>query len=79
VPASYGPWLVAVWVADDAADPDPDPGLDANGAIVAHAAAFGPRGAARAVQATLIRQTVSPLPLPPVVERVRVVSWRIVR
>ena len=79
VPASYGPWLVAVWVADDAADPDPDPGLDANGAIVAHAAAFGPRGAARAVQATLIRQTVSPPPPLPPVERVRLVSWRIVR
>ena len=55
VPAGYGPWLVAVWIADDPADPDPDPQRDANDAIVAHGAAFGPRRAARAVQATLIR------------------------
>ena len=41
VPAGYGPWLVAVWIADDAADPNPDSGLDGNDAIVAHAAAFG--------------------------------------
>ena len=85
VPAGYGPWLVAVWIADDAADPDPDPGRDANAAIVAHAAAFGPRGAARAVQATLVRQTLdptpptSPTPPAPPVTRTRLVSWRIVR
>ena len=79
VPAGYGPWLVAVWVADDAADPDPDPGRDANDAVVAHAAAFGPRRAERAVQATLIRQTVSPPPPEGPVTRVRKVSWRIVR
>ncbi len=79
VPAGYGPWLVAVWVADDAADPDPDPGRDANDAIIAHAAAFGPRRAGRAVQATLVRQTVSPPPPAPPVTRVRQASWRIVR
>ena len=56
----YGPWLVAVWIADDAADPNPDSGLDGNDAIVAHAAAFGPRGARRAVQATLVRQASTP-------------------
>ena len=79
LPAGYGPWLVAVWIADDAADPDPDRQRDANDVIVAHAAAFGPRRAARAVQATLVRQTVSPLPPAPPVTRVRLVSWRIVR
>ena len=79
VPAGYGPWLVAVWIADDAADPDPDRERDSNDAIVAHAAAFGPRRAARAVQATLFRQTVSsPPPATPVV-RVRLRSWRIVQ
>ena len=59
-PAGYGPWLVAVWIADDAADPNPDSGLDGNDSIVAHAAAFGPRGARRAVQATLVRVASTP-------------------
>ena len=79
VPAGYGPWLVAVWIADDATDPDPDREQDANDAIVAHAAAFGPRRAARAVQATLVRQRVAPPPAAAPVARVRLVSWRIVR
>ena len=79
IPDGYGPWLVAVWIADDPADPDPDRQRDANDAIVAHAAAFGPRRAARAVQATLIRQTVNPPPPAPPVTRARLVSWRIVR
>ena len=79
VPDGYGPWLVAVWIADDAADPDPDARRDANGAIVAHAAAFGPRRAARAVQATLIREVLRAAPPAPPVARVRLVSWRIVR
>ena len=79
VPAGYGPWLVAVWIADDAADPDPDRDRDANDVIVAHAAAFGPRRAARAVQATLVRHSVNPPPPAPPLARVRLVSWRIVR
>ncbi len=77
LPAGYGPWVVAVWIADDAADPDPDPALDGNGAIVAHAAAFGPRRARRAVQATLVRQAVTAPP--PTSTRARLVSWSIVR
>ena len=76
-PARYGPWLVAVWIADDAADPNPDSGLDGNDSIVAHAAAFGPRGAQRAVQATLVRQASTPPP--PVLTRVRLASWSVVR
>ena len=79
VPAGYGPWLVAVWIADDRADPDPDRERDANDTIVAHAGAFGPRRAARAVQATLVRQRVAPPPPAPPVARVRLVSWRIVQ
>lgn len=79
VSAGYGPWLVAVWIADDADDPDPDAERDGNAVIVAHAAAFGPRRARRAVQATLVRQTVSPPPPDLPVTRARLVSWRIVR
>ena len=79
VPAGYGPWLVAVWIADDAADPNPDSGLDGNDAILAHAAAFGPRGARRAVQATLVRQAVTPPAPAPMLTRVRLASWSVVR
>ena len=79
VPADYGPWFVAVWIADDAADPDADPALDGNDSIVAHAAAFGPRGARRAVQATLVRQFVTPPAPAPVRTRVRLASWSVVR
>ena len=78
-PARYGPWLVAVWIADDAADPNPDSGVDGNDSIVAHAAAFGPRGARRAVQATLVRQSPPPPVPPPILTRVRLASWSVVR
>lgn len=75
VPDGYEPWLVAVWIADDPADPDPDGRRDGNDAIVARASAFGARGASRAVEATLVRQTAGSPP----VARVRLSSWRIVR
>lgn len=78
-PADYGPWLVAVWIADDAADPNPDSRLDGNDSIVAHAAAFGPRGARRAVQATLVRQASSTPAPPPIRTRVRLAAWSVVR
>ncbi len=77
LPAAYGPWLVAVWVADDAADSDPI--LDGNGAVSVHAAAYGPRRATRALQATLVRQVVTPAPPASRIERVRVISWRVVQ
>ncbi len=79
LPPGYGPWTVAVWVADDAADADGDPMRDGNGAVVVHGEAYGPRGASRAVQATLLRQTVTPLPPEPPVTRGRLISWRVVR
>lgn len=44
---------VAAWVRDDLADPDADPAHDANGRIVVRAAAFGPSGTRRAVEATV--------------------------
>ena len=79
LPVGYGPWFVAVWIADDAADPNADSGLDGNDTIVAHATAFGPRGARRAVQATLVRQAVTPPGPAPVLTRVRLASWSVVQ
>lgn len=79
VPDGYGPWLVGVWIADDPGDPDSDPWRDANGAIMVHAAAFGPRRAERAVQATLSRRVLPPAPPTPALVRVRLASWRVVR
>lgn len=79
LPPRYGPWLVAVWVADDAADADGDTSLDANGAVALHAAAHGPRGARRAVQATLVRQVATPPPPAAPVTRIRLISRRAVR
>ena len=79
LPTAYGPWLVAVWVADDAADADGDPRLDGNGTVALHAAAYGPRGASRAVQATVLRQVVTPPPPAPPVTRVRLISQRVIR
>lgn len=77
LPATYGPWLVAVWVANDAADADPL--VDGNGAVAVHAAAYGPWRTTRAVQATAVRQDVMPAPPAPRLERIRVVSWRVVQ
>lgn len=79
LPPGYGPWLVAVWVADDAADADGDQLLDDNGTVALHAEAHGPRGATRALQATLVRQVGTPTPLAPPVTRVRLISRRVVR
>ena len=79
LPPGFGPWLVAVWVADDPADADGDPQVDSNGALVLHAAAYGPRGASRAVQATLVRQVLTPPPPAPPVARSRLISQRVIR
>lgn len=72
--------MLAVWVADDAADADGDPQRDSNDAVVAHAAAFGPGRAHRALQATLVR--VAPAEPPagaPVRDYVQLLSWGVVR
>ena len=79
LPSGFGPWLVAVWVADDPADADGDPLVDSNGALVLHAAAYGPRGASRALQATLVRQVLAPPPPAPPVVRSRLISQRVIR
>jgi len=79
LPSGFGPWLVAVWAADDPADADGDPLVDSNGALVLHAAAYGPRGASRALQATLVRQGLAPPPPAPPVVRSRLISQRVIR
>ena len=79
LPPAYGPWLVGVWVADDPADADGDPLRDSNATVVLHAAAYGPRGASRALQATLVRQVVTPPPPAPAIVRTRLISQRVIR
>jgi hypothetical protein len=56
------PGYLVVWVADDEREDDGDPGADealpgrpGRGVVRAHAEAFGPRGARRAVEAELVR------------------------
>ena len=75
----YGPWIVVVWLADDSADRDGDTARDSNDAVVAHAAAFGPRRAHRAIQATLVRQSRPGVTPGQTVHRVRLRAWGIVQ
>ena len=53
------PLYLAVWVADDPADGDADPLVDANGILAVRAAAFGP-GNGMAVTAVSVRKTGRP-------------------
>jgi hypothetical protein len=55
--AAGGPWYLGAWIADDLADADGDPSVDANGILSLRAVAFGPRGAMRATAVT-VRKTV---------------------
>ena len=59
--AAAGPFYLAVWVADDAADGDGDPSVDANGVLALRAAAFG-QGDARALTAVSVGKTALPAP-----------------
>lgn len=60
VPGTAGtPFYLAVWVADDPADGDADPLVDANGILAVRAAAYGP-GNGMAVIAVSLRKTGSP-------------------
>ena len=78
LPAGYGEWHVAVWLAHEPGSPDGDT-VDAGGAVAVHAAAFDPGRGHRAVQADLVR-VVPPLPAEGApTEYVQVLSWRIVR
>ena len=57
---------VAVWLADDPADGDGLPSVDANGTIMLHSEAFGYGGTRRGVDAMIARAPAG----------VRVLSWR---
>jgi hypothetical protein len=49
------PMYVAVWVADDPAESDGNPLLDANGTITLHAESIGPAGTRKVVEITVAR------------------------
>ena len=63
------PLVVVAWVADDEAELDGDPEDDGNQAVWVHAAAFGPGGTSRRVEALAARSGPSPAPL-------RRLTWR---
>ena len=66
-PTLNSPFYLAVWIADDSAETDSDPGVDGGGPIAPYAAnpgsgvltlraeAFGPGGTHRVIEATLAR------------------------
>ena len=70
------PVYVAVWVADDPADGDGNPALDANGILLLHAVALGGSGGHRAVEAVVQRPASTGLPPP---SGLRILSWHDVR
>jgi PilX N-terminal len=61
------PAYLLVWLADDGADGDGDPGRDSNGQVALYVDGFGPAGARRAIEAGISRSG------PGVV---RLVSWK---
>ena len=78
LPAGYGGWHVAVWLAPAPGAAAPD-AASAGGTIAVHAAALDPGRGHRAVQADLVR-VVPPLPAAgAATEYVQLVAWRIVR
>lgn len=72
----FTPVYVAVWVADDPADGDGNPVLDANGILLLHAVALGVSGGRRAVEAVVQRPESTGLPPP---YGLRILSWHDVR
>jgi hypothetical protein len=44
------PWYVVVWIADDPAEADGQPGLDTTRRLLVHVEAYGPREARRSVE-----------------------------
>ena len=78
IPAGYGEWHVAVWLAPEPGALEPGT-VDAGGMVAVHAAAFDPGRGHRAVQADLVR-VAPPLPAEGApTEYVQLLSWRIVR
>ena len=78
LPAGYGEWHVAVWLAAEPGPPAPGAPV-AGGTVIVHAAAFDPGRGHRAVQADLVR-VVPPLPEEgAATEYLQLLSWRVVR
>ncbi|HWB17061.1 MAG TPA: hypothetical protein VG538_11700 [Vicinamibacterales bacterium] len=65
LPRAGPPVFLAAWVADDAADGDGAPGVDANGIVEIRAEAFGADGMRQAVQITLRRGVLYSPETPP--------------
>ena len=66
---------VAVWVADDSAETDGNPVIEANGRLMLMARAMGPGGSMRAIEAMLGRPAAGT----GTAADVQIVSWREVR
>jgi hypothetical protein len=65
MPRAGPPVFLAAWVADDDADGDGAPGVDANGTVEIRAEAFGASGVRQAVQITLRRGALYSPETPP--------------
>ena len=72
---------VVVWVADDPDDRDGDPARDSNDTLIVRSYAFGVRGASRAVEATVFRESALDGTVAGGVTRsdVSMIAWREVR
>ena len=70
------PVYAAVWVADDPADGDGNPVLDANGVLILHAVALGGRGGRRIIEVLVQRPASAGLPPP---RGLRILSWHELR
>ena len=79
--AGTGLPYVVVWVADDPDDLDGDPGLDSNDILIVRSYAFDVRGAKRAVEATVFRESALDGTVAGGVTRsdVSMIAWREVR
>jgi hypothetical protein len=75
------PLYVIVWVADDPEDLDADPARDSNDLLILRSLVFGVRGARRAVEATIFRDSALDVAVPGGATRsdVCVFAWREVR
>jgi hypothetical protein len=60
---------VVVWIADDPEDGDGNPAVDANGMVLVHGQAIGPRGGRQVIDAAVARDAAAAAP-------VRITSWR---
>jgi type IV pilus assembly PilX-like protein len=79
--AGPAPPYVVVWVADDPDDLDGDPGRDSNDILIVRSHVFGVRGARRAVEATIFRESALDGAVAGGAMRsdVSVIAWREVR